>query len=449
MKKRLTSLNLLEGNILKNLLLLSAPLMLTSFINMAYNMTDTAWLGRLGTDAVAATGAAHFFIWFSAALMNIARVGTSVYVAQEYGSKKVNRMNNSIKNGAILMALILGLYTCFVNVFAENFMNLYSLENHVKELSVIYLKIFSYGFIISGLNTLISNIYYALGNSVYPLFANVTGLVFNIVLDPIMIFGFGPIPALGAAGAAWASILSQFIVLLFFIFSIIRAKNEMYYAFIKGIASLSDMVKKFKKGLPAGLMSATHAAISLQLTRYMTTYGTGPVAAFTVGSMLESITWMTAEGFQGGITSFVGQNYGAKLYDRLKEIIRKSMAAILAIGAFGSLVLIIFRYPLFKVFIPDDPETLEYGAKYLYILGMSQLFSAIEIGAGGVFNGLGQTKIPAFISMIFNVLRIPMALALMPIFAYQGIWMAMTISSILKGLFSGIYLSKTYKEIRH
>ena len=65
MKKRLTSLNLLEGNILKNLLLLSAPLMLTSFINMAYNMTDTAWLGRLGTDAVAATGAAHFFVHFS------------------------------------------------------------------------------------------------------------------------------------------------------------------------------------------------------------------------------------------------------------------------------------------------------------------------------------------------------------------------------------------------
>ena len=179
----------------------------------------------------------------------------------------------------------------------------------------------------------------------------------------------------------------------------------------------------------------------------MAQYGTEPVAAFSVGSTVESLTWMTIEGLQGGITSFVGQNYGAKLYARLREVIKKSVQTVLTIGVISSVIIIGFRYQLFKLFIPNDPKTLEYGAMYLYIIGFSQLAMSAEIGITGIINGLGETRLPAVVSIVFNLLRIPMALLLMPLMGVYGVWTSMTISSILKGIFTFVVLQKEKRRM--
>lgn len=447
MLKSKTKLNLLEGSILKNLVLLSAPLMATSFVNMAYNMTDAAWLGRLGSDTVAASGSAHFFVWIASSLIGISRVGTSIFVAHEYGSKNTKRLQNTIKNGTVLLFLIVLAYSLFINIFASNLIGIYNLNVKVSGFAVTYLTIFSYGFIFTGLNMLFSNIYNSLGNSFYPFVANVVGLVMNIVLDPILIFGFGPIPSMGIAGAAYASVFSQFVVLLILLIDIFRAKNEIYEGIFHGFISTEDLWLKFKKGFPAGLMSVTHAIISLTLARYTAFYGTKPMAVASVGAIIESITWMTTEGLQGAIIGFVGQNFGARLHDRLNRVIHTSLKIVFAIGAIGTFVLISFRYSLFSLFIPNESDTIIIGASYLLILGISQLSMAMEIGVAGVLNGLGQTKSPAVVSMIFNILRIPMALLLMPHYQFYGIWIAITVSSIFKGIFAYIMLLKEQKKV--
>lgn len=448
MIKKDRKINLLEGDIFKKILLLSAPLMATSFINMAYNMTDTAWVGRLGKDAVAAAGTAGFFVWFAAAIATISRVGTSVYASHEYGSNHKKHLNNTIKNGLTLSILLSLIYSTFIILFTDSILNFYNLTPEVHKMGVIYLKIFTVGFIISSFNNIFSNTYNTLGNSVFPFKANVAGLIFNIVMDPIMIFGFGPIPKLGIAGAAWASTIAQLVVFFIFIVNILKTKNDIYDGIVYGKIDFNNMYQKFIKGFPSGLMSAFHAGVTFILAKYMSNYGTGPVAAYTVGTIIESITWMSCEGFQGGIIAFVGQNYGAKLYIRLKEVIKKSMIIVIGIGMIGTFVILVFRYPLFKLFLPSDSDTLYMGVTYLLILGMSQLGMATELGSAGVFNGLGKTKTPAIISMSFNFIRIPLALSLMPHFQYAGIWMSMTISSNIKGLVSLILLRKEYKKLK-
>ena len=397
MKTNRRQINLLEGNIIKKLLLLSAPLMATSFVNMAYNMTDMAWLGRLGSEAVAAIGTAHFFIWIASSLGFIGRIGTSVYSAQEYGRKDFKRLNNTIKNGLILVMLTAIIYTIIINLFAHNLIGFYGLK--------------------------------------------------EIVLDPILIFGFLGFLRLEVAGAALASIFSQFIVLSIILIDIFKSKNEIYIGFISGKFELKNMMTKFYKGFPAGAMSIFHALVSMVLARFISNYGTIPMAAFSVGSQIESITWMTTEGFSGGIIAFVGQNYGAEKFERLKEVIRKSILTVFIIGIAGTFILIIFRYPLFELFVPNDLEATKAGAAYLLILGASQLFMALEIGISAVFNGIGRTKIPASINTFFNILRIPMSILLMPYFKFYGVWLAMTISSIFKGLSMTYLLTKEYKNI--
>ncbi|MDO4604886.1 MAG: MATE family efflux transporter [Helcococcus sp.] len=447
MKSINRKLNLTDGSILKNLILLSAPLMATSFINMAYNLTDTAWLGRLGTDAVAATGSVGYFVWMASSIADIARVGTSVFVAQEYGSGHTKRLNDTIKNGLVLLFIVVGLFTSIIIGFTDNILNFYSLTDQVHSMAKSYLTIFALGFIINGLNMTFSNIYNSVGNSFFPFVANVMGLVLNIFVDPILIFGWGPIKSLGVSGAALASVFAQLVVFIIFTVDIIKSKNEIYTGIINGKIHLDNIYSKFKKGFPVGFMSFMHSSITGILMKYMSNYGSGPIAAYSIGSMVESITWRTADGLQVGITAFTGQNFGAKLYDRLKEVIKQSMAVIVAVGLIGTFIIGVFRYQLFKIFLPDDLRTIEMGAQYLLILSMSQLGMAFEIGASGVFYGIGKTYIQSIISTVFNIARIPLSLILMPYFEYQGVWLAITISSIFKGLFAFIFLRIEYRKL--
>lgn len=445
--KKTKKINLLEGDILKKLILLSAPLMATAFVNMAYNMTDTAWLGRLGKDAVAASGSAHYFVWIASSIALISRIGTIVDVAQEYGSNNKKNMSSSIKNGVLLLFITMILYIIFVNVFSNKIIGFYNLDSEVHGLAIDYLQVMSIGYIIMGLNILFSSIYYSLGNSFYPFIANVIGLVLNIILDPIMIFGWNGMPAFGVKGAAYASVFSQFIVLSLILFDSFKNENEVYNGLILGKSNLSDILKKFKTGLPVGVMNIFHAIISMILVKFISDFGTAPVAALSVGSQIESLTWMTIDGLEGGIIAFVGQNFGAKKFDRLKDIIKKSVITVSIVGIISTSIIIVFRYQLFRLFVPNDAETLKAGVNYLLILGLSQFFMAIEIGVSGIFNGLGKTKIPSKVSIIFNALRIPVAYILMQYYGYSGVYAAISISSIMKGIVISYFLKTRYNEI--
>lgn len=429
-------INLLEGSIFSSLVKLSIPLMATAFINMAYNITDTAWLGSIGKDAVAGTSSTHYIIWMALSIMIIPKIGTSIYTAQEYGKKDYIGIRNTIKNGLILNTIIILIFMVIVLFFGDKIIGFYNLDENVTRIGVNYLKLIALGSLFSYTVPFFAAIYNSLGNSVTPFKIVSLGLILNVFLDPIFIFYFN----WGYKGAAYATILSQLIVFVLFVINIVKTENEIFQAIKYGVLDHKNMLRKIKLGFPAGSQSLIHATISFTLSRFITTYGSAPFAAANVGAMIESITWMTIEGFQVGITAIVGQNFGARKHDRLVEIIKTSMKTVGIIGICTTFILIVFRGGIFRIIVSSDPETVRYGEIYLLILGISQFFMGIEIGAAGVFNGLGNTKTPAIISMTFNLFRIPLALLLMPFFEFKGVWMAITISSIIKGTILNILL---------
>jgi Na+-driven multidrug efflux pump len=158
---------------------------------------------------------------------------------------------------------------------------------------------------------------------------------------------------------------------------------------------------------------------------------------------------MTAGGFSTALSSFVGQNYGAKQWDRIAKGYFTTIALAGTIGIFASLVLIFFAEPIFVVFIPNDPEALRLGADYLRILGFSQFFMTLEITSQGAFNGLGKTLPPSLISIIFTGARLPLALILSTstLLGLNGIWWSISITSIFKGVvISGLFISFLIKH---
>jgi Na+-driven multidrug efflux pump len=169
------------------------------------------------------------------------------------------------------------------------------------------------------------------------------------------------------------------------------------------------------------------------IARIIADWGAVAIAVQKVGSQIESVSWMTASGFATATSTFVGQNYGAGKYDRIKYGYRISFIIMGTIGLITTFGLIYFAGPLFKIFI-DEPIALKEGIIYLQILGISQLFMCLEIVTNGAFNGLGKTVPPAINSIVFNLLRIPLALLLSSTaLSLTGVWWSVTISSIIKG----------------
>lgn len=440
--------NLTTGDITSSLLKLSIPLALTALIQITYNFVDMFFLGRLGANAIAGVGLAGFLLWIANSIVMIPKVGMGVFASQAFGRDNPKETIRILNNGYILTLILAVIYMIFMLVFGNLYVSFFNLSEIASQDARDYIFILALGISFFFINPVLSQSYQSLGNSLTPFKINSIGLVVNIILDPILIFGFGPIPGMNVKGAAIATVLAQVIVTILFIVNIVR-NNELLKNSLNHIELRPEWMRDiFKLGLPAALMNAYMAFISMMLNKFMAGYGEAAVAAYSVGSQLESITWNTTEGLQVGIAAMVGQNYGAGLFDRVKKVIRKSFNIVFAIGAISMIVLFIFRYPLIRIFVPNDPETINLGALYLAILSASQIFMAVEIGLTGAFNGMGDTRTPAWIAIILNTMRIPLSWILMPIMGVAGVWTAMTTTSVFKGLFNmGLIRKKIKKEL--
>ncbi len=438
--------NLTKGDITKSLFKLSIPLALTAFIQITYNFVDIFFLGRLGKDAIAGVGIAGFLFWIANAITLIPKIGTGVYASHAFGRSDDRETIKVLNNGYILTITISIFYSLLLFLFSDYYVNFYGLTESASAYARDYLHIISFGMIFFFINPVLSQSFQSLGNSLTPFKINTIGLITNIIIDPILIFGYGPIPRLEAKGAALATVMAQIVVTLIFVFNIFRKNKILKSAISSFHYKRAWVISIFKMGFPAALMSSFMATISIILNKFMADFGEAAVAAYTVGSQLEAITWNTTEGLQVGIAAMVGQNYGAGLMERVKESIKKSFMILLTIGTISMVVLFAFRYQLFKLFVPNDKETIELGAIYLAILSFSQIFMSTEIGLTGAFNGLGDTKTPAIIGMVSDFSRIPISKIFMPIFGVAGVWLAMSLTSVAKGLLVVFMLVKKMKK---
>lgn len=444
-----STLNLTEGKIRGTLVKLALPIMGTGFIQMAYNLTDIIWLGRLSTKAVAAAGAAGFFLWFAQALVMISQVGVSVNVAHSYGRQDIDGAKKYISNGFQLDFAIAIAYALFLLTFKHQLIGFFNLKDaEVIQMAVDYLTIIAAGILFHFLNPIFSTALTSSGNSVTPFKTNTIGLVANIIIDPLLIFGIGPFPAMGIKGAALATIMAQMFVTIIFI--IIGKKYGTIYSHIKlftkpNMKYIKDIVKL---GIYPFLQNGFHAAINMIITRLIAEFGPVAVAVQSIGSNIESITWMTADGFSAAISAFVGQNYGARKPERIKEGYKQGIQILGGIGLFTTFLLIVAAEPLFALFVPNDPAAIKEGVNYLRILGLSQFLMSIEIGTTGAFNGLGKTMPPTVNGAVLNALRIPMAMYLSSTsLGLSGIWIAITVSSNLKGIILFIWYQYILKNI--
>lgn len=428
-------LDLTEGRITEKLLKLSLPIMGTSFIQMGYNMIDMIWVGKAGSKAVAAVGTAGFFPWLAMAFIMISKVGGEVKVAQSIGENNIGTTKSYIKSAIEINIMLAIMYTISLIVLNKQLIGFFKLGDlEVITMSRQYLVIVALGMIFYFINPVFTAIFNGLGNSKTPFCINTVGLITNIILDPILIFGWGHAPRLGVAGAAIATVFAQIVVTMCFLYVVLKSKEEYFRIKIFRKIELRYYKVLYKLGFPVAIQNGMFTVFSMLLGVIVASWGPVAVAVQKVGSQIEAISWMTAEGLAVALGSFVGQNYGAKKYSRINKGCKIGIIVSSILGIITTLVLVFAGESIFSVFI-DESEAIEKGATYLKILGYSQFFMCLEIITTGAFKGLGRTYIPSTIVTILTGARVPLAYLISrpEILGLNGVWWSITLSSILKG----------------
>jgi putative MATE family efflux protein len=435
--------NLTQGGIFSQLTRLAMPIMATSFVQMAYSLTDMAWVGRLGSPEVAAVGAVGILVWLTSSFAYLSKIGAEVSIGQSIGSGNLKEAGSYASHTSTI-ALIMGVSIASVLFFFNEFIiSFFKLEPFISVMACEYLRIVSTSLPLVFMVLTFSGIYNGSGRSSIPFYLTGTGLVCNILLDPLFIFVFD----MGTNGAAVATWLSQVIVFLLFVWQMKRPNGILNrFPYIVRLKR-SFSVRIIKLGAPVALMNVLFASFNLSLARVASIYG-GHIGVMsqTTGGQIEGITWNTSQGFSTALGAFVAQNYAAGKFDRMKKAYQYTLSLMLSLGVVVTVAFVFFGDDIFGVFVPEK-EAMTAGGEYLRIVGFSQLFMMLELTTQGMFNGTGRTVPPALVSITFNAARIPLALLLAPGMGITGVWLAITISTAFKGVILPVWFSVVYKKI--
>lgn len=424
-----TKPNILSGNIEKVLFSLAIPIVLSNFIQTLLGIIDMIWIGKLGSEAVSAIGTASFYVNLATALTTLVCIGSGVKIAHSIGSKDKQSESVYFNNGLLLSIGISVLYVIVVGVFSNELIQYLDIsDSSIANMALEYLRTSLYGVPFLFIVTYFITVMTSYGETKTTFKANSIGLIFNIIVDPILIFGIGPIPEMGVSGAAWATNIARMIILLVLVLS----KPTFLNGSLKRKIEKSKAYEVMKMGLPITLQRIIFIFISMIIAKIIVRFGTDAIAVQKIGIQIESISYVTIGGLQGAISAFIGQNYGNRNYRRISQGFSIATKLVVLFGIIVTIVMLIFPEQLFSIFI-NDSNIINEGVSYMQAIAFSQLFMCVELLTVGAFNGIGKTYVPPVVSISLTLLRIPLALVLSSLVGIKGVWWSISISSILKG----------------
>jgi putative MATE family efflux protein len=405
------------------------------------NFIDGVWVGKLGPQALAAIAPSAFIIWLIFSLMDIVPVGLVAIISRYYGEKSFEKASEtSVK--MLQFTIVASIVFMFVGLFiSRHILDFVGVSPEVVRLGNIYLQVLACGLPAFFITEALFGIFRAVGDTTVPMRATIISICANMVLDPLLIFGIGPFPKMGIGGAALATILAHYISLGWVIYMVYRGKLP-FRVFVPRILPFDFQLiwKVVRIGIPISISGIVFSAVYLMLSHIGAPYGDFVVASFRVGQLCESVSFMFCFGFGQAVASMIGQNLGAKQPERARQSAWVTVSIVSAFTLTFTLLFSLFAKTITSAFTTDIPTTTA-AVYYLRIIAISQLFVGFEIIGESVFSGAGNTLPPMVVSIIGTVLRVPIALLLVgPMgVGYPGLYWAITISTIIKGIWITVW----------
>ncbi|MCB2195507.1 MAG: MATE family efflux transporter [Bacteroidetes bacterium] len=428
--------DLTEGKEGKLILKFALPMLFGNIFQQLYNIVDSIIVGNfIGKEALAAVGASFPIIFaFLSLIIGIAS-GSTIVISQYFGAKEIEKVKRTIDTLFIFLFFASIFISIVGIIFSEDIFRLLQLPEEIIPQAKTYFNIFIGGVIVSfGFNGT-SAILRGLGDSKTPLYFLIISTFFNIGFDLLFVLVF----KWGIAGVAIATVLAQAGAFITAIIYLNKTHKIIQFSFINLIFDKSIFKKSIRIGLPTGIQQTFVAIGMTALISIVNTFGTNVIAAYSVVMRIGSLATLPAMNFGAALSTFVGQNIGAKKMERVRTGFISTLKMSSGVSIVMSTFILIGSSFLMNLFT-NDADVIRIGREYLLIVGGFYVVFSAMFTISGVMRGAGDTLIPMFFSLIsLWVIRIPSAWFLSKHFGEVGIWWSMPL-----GWFVGLILAYSY-----
>ncbi len=433
----------MENNFLKTepigklLFRLSFPMVLSMLVNSIYNIVDSIYLSRIGTEAITSLSIIFPVQNLTVAVSVGLGVGVSSLLSRLMGAQKLNESEEAATQGMVL-SVINGIIFIIIGLFLIQFY----IGFYANPGSLTYEYALAYGQIILCfslpylLYLVLEKVFQALGWMWITMIGMLTGSISNIILDPMFIFGFKGIPALGVSGAAIATILGQIIALTFFVlvylFSDFPVRFHLKYIKLKWF-----YIKQiYNVGIPSAVTLVLPSVLVSGLNRLLISFSETAVAVLGIYYKIQTFFYLPLSGLTMGLRPIASYNYGAKDYSRVKAAFRTALLTGLIILTIGFLILQIFPGPILELFQPSQ-DLYNLAQKAFRVISIGFIPSVVTLILNGMFEALGWGQDSLKLSLLRQVILVfPIAFLFSFIFGMDGVFWSIPVSEILTALYS-------------
>jgi putative MATE family efflux protein len=402
-------INLLEGNLYKTILKLGYPMAIASVVQMLYNLADAFWLGKLGREALAAPIISFNIIFFIISLgMGFSIAGTTL-VSQYTGSGEKEKANK-VAGNLLLYLIFFSVFFVFVGLFFDKvFLNFLATPEDTFDLTLSYYRVMVIGMPLAFPFFVYQSVMNGYGDTMSPLKIQIISAAINLILDPILIFGWFGFPCLGVKGAALTTIITRGIasfVGIYYFFSGTKG-IKLNLKHLKPDFKLTPLI--FKIGFPSSIGMSGASLGFLVLIGIVNKFGTPVISAYGIANRVVHLFMMPALGISSAVSAIVGQNLGANNLRRAKDAVKKGVYLILVVIVPSMILTALFGEYITIFFIPKDPLVHQIGTIMFYIVSPSVIFFALTSVFNSAFQGAGFT-VPVMATNLARiwVFRIPL-----------------------------------------
>ncbi|WP_044557251.1 MATE family efflux transporter [Halobacteriovorax marinus] len=441
MKAQLT-----QGDITKQLVSLAGPMIFGVFSIIIFNLVDTYYIGKLGHRELAAVAFTFPIPLIVGAVAFGIGIAATSFVSMALGSGRSHEVARYATD-SISMVVILGIILAIIGELTIEPLFLFmGAPKDLIPLIAEYMRVWYLSIPLIVIPMTGNSVIRAMGNTKFPAMVMAVAGLGNFIFDPLLIFGIGPFPAMGLKGAAVATAISRFFTLIAALYVLRKKYDVLTNPFIPFKQLLDNWRKITQVAFPAFLNNLVNPIAMFILTKLVASHGEIVVAGFGVGTRIESLFAIVLIGVAASLSPFVGQNYGAKKYSRIRKAIylanKYSALWIFICGIF----LMFLADGLVRVF-NDNPKVIEVASTYLKIMIFSIIGLALMQNSVASHNSIGKSKTSLTINLLrIFVIHLPLAIVLGNLFSYEGIYWAGFIANFLGGIIGSFFLYKLFQK---
>lgn len=432
--------------VFKLILNMSLPMMFSMFIQAMYNIVDSYFVAKISENAITAVSLAfpvqNLMISFAVGTS----VGVNALLSMRLGQKNQDEVNKAGMNGIFLALATYVLFAVLGIFFLKSYFYSQIDIQEIRDYGLTYMNIVLFMGFGCFSSIMFEKLLQSTGKATLSMWSQLIGAITNIILDPMMIMGIGPFPAMGIAGAAWATVIGQILAAIVSISLNIKYNNEIQFRWKSFRPDLKVIGAIYKVGIPSIVLSSIASVTTTLINMILGAFSSTAIAVYGLYFKLNSFIFMPVFGLNSGIVPIIAYNYGAQNYKRLTSSIKLGLAIAFVIMVVGMLIFMIIPGPLLSLFEASD-EMLSIGIPAMRIIASSFCGAAIAIVLGSVFQALSSAMLSMIVSVCRQVLVLTPAAYLLSLTGnINNIWFCFPIAEVVSVGLSLIFYRKIYRE---